>query len=458
MNLLYLNTHDTGRAISPYGVDAPTPNLKELAEDSTLFTHAYCCSPTCSPSRAAMLTGTYPHQNGMLGLAQRGFSLTNPRMHLANFLKQHNYQTVISGIQHETGWYLDENEEGIHQLGYDEILTTDSKKYEKDEYHKWDRENALKIVEWIMQHDSTKPFMASYGMHSTHRIYPSQIIECVDERYVKPISPCENNEDNRKDHAQFLTSAYYADQNIKLILQALKDTGQYENTIILFTTDHGVAIPFHKCNLTDSGIGVSLMIRNPKANIQGKVIDQLISHIDIFPTLCDLMGIEKPSHLEGKSFAGIFDGNKSEVNDIVYAEVNFHTSYEPMRCVRNERYKYIKYYDVDWNHYNLSNMDESIPKSFLLENNLIEKKKDLECLYDCYYDPEERNNLIDNPEYTGIVKELKKQLHDIQERTKDPILNGNLEIKQEYKVNKVTCSQASSKKESDYVSLGVKNN
>ena len=70
-NLIYINTHDTGRMISPYGYNIPTDNLLSLAKDSTLFTNCYCCGPTCSPSRAAMLTGTYPHQNGMLGLAQR---------------------------------------------------------------------------------------------------------------------------------------------------------------------------------------------------------------------------------------------------------------------------------------------------------------------------------------------------------------------------------------------------
>ena len=113
-NLVYINTHDTGRMLSPYGVKAPTPNFEKFAEDATLFTHAYSCGPTCSPSRAAMLTGIYPHQNGMLGLAQRGFSLADPEKHLANYLRQNGYRTAISGIQHETGWYLDIHEDALH--------------------------------------------------------------------------------------------------------------------------------------------------------------------------------------------------------------------------------------------------------------------------------------------------------------------------------------------------------
>ena len=106
-NLVYINTHDTGRRISPYGYNVPTDNLLDFSKDATVFTNCFCCGPTCSPSRAAMLTGTYPSQNGMLGLAQRGFSLYHPENHLANYLKSHGYDTAISGIQHETGWYLD---------------------------------------------------------------------------------------------------------------------------------------------------------------------------------------------------------------------------------------------------------------------------------------------------------------------------------------------------------------
>ena len=80
-NLVYINTHDSGRVLSPYGYPTPTPNLSAFADEATLFTHCYCCGPTCSPSRAAMLTGQYPHQNGMLGLAQRGFDLVEPSHH-----------------------------------------------------------------------------------------------------------------------------------------------------------------------------------------------------------------------------------------------------------------------------------------------------------------------------------------------------------------------------------------
>lgn len=448
-NFVYINTHDTGRMISPYGVKAPTPNLERLAGDGTLFTHAYCCGPTCSPSRASMLTGTYPHQNGMLGLAQRGFSLSEPGRHLANHLKNNGYQTAISGIQHEVGWYLDLDEHALHELGYENILTQSSEGYQKEDLHLWDRKNVEAAISWLAGLDSDKPFMLSYGMHSTHRPYPVHVDKSIDANYVKPPFPLDSNEETRKDQAQFLTSARYADENVALLVEALKKYHLYENTVILYTTDHGVANPFHKCFLKDDGIGVSLIIRHPLEG-HGKVYDHLISHVDVFPTICDMLGIEKPDYLEGISYSEVFEEPAKILRKEIYAEVNFHTSYEPTRCIRNERYKYIRYYDTDWSRLNLSNIDESLSKTYLMDYGLNKMTKPTEALYDCLYDAHETNNLIHEEELQDVVKELKEKLHAHMVRTDDPLLSGPLEIKKNYKVNKVTCQMASSKNPEDY--------
>ena len=452
MNVIYINTHDSGRMLSPYGYDIPTENLKKLAEDSVVFTNAFCAGPTCSPSRAALLTGTFPHQNGMLGLAQRGFSLYNPEKHLANFLKNNGYNTCLCGIQHEYGWYLDLEKTGLHNLGYNEILTTDSKSFKKEELHLWDRNNAVEVVKWLDNYNEEKPFLLSFGMHSTHRPYPVEVAEFIDERYVVPPYPITNNEENRHDHAQYMTTAHYADENIKMIVDALKRNNLYENSIIIFTTDHGLALPFNKCNLTDTGIGVSLIMKVPNADSNGKVVDSLVSQIDVFPTLCELLNLNKPDYLEGKSFARAFVDNKALLDEYIFAEINFHTSYEPVRCVRTKRYKYIKYYDESWNKINLSNIDESVPKDFLMNNGLKEKVKYSEGLFDLYYDPTERNNLVNDSGYKEVLENLRKVLLEKQIQTDDPILKGALEIKKGYKVNKVECETASSKNKDDYIS------
>src|SRR4051794_36763661 len=117
-NILYLHSHDTGRYIQPYGYDVPTPNLQKLASEGILFRQAYDAAPTCSPSRASLLTGHCPHNNGMLGLAHRGFALNDYRQHLAHTLRPYGYQSTLIGIQHIA---MDPR-----TIGYDQVLESHS--------------------------------------------------------------------------------------------------------------------------------------------------------------------------------------------------------------------------------------------------------------------------------------------------------------------------------------------
>lgn len=452
MNIIYINTHDTGRMISPYGYDVPTPNLKKFAEDATIFTQSYCVSPTCSPSRASLLTGTYPHQNGMLGLAQRGFTMDYNK-HLVNYLNNNNFHTLLCGIQHEAGWYLD-HEAGASMIGYKENITCDNSGFRQEDLTIWDQKNADNLCKWLDNYDKNKPFFISYGMYSTHRRYPDIIDDDINENMVLPPYPLPNKPETRKDHARYMTSAKSADICFGRIIESLKNNGLYEETIIIFTTDHGIAYPFNKCTLFDSGIGVSLIMRVPNSNSKGEVVDKLVSSVDVFSTLCELLKLKKPDYLEGKSFAKSFKDINSPTRDEIFAEINFHTSYEPIRCVRTERYKYIRYYDTSYLKVNLSNIDESLSKEYLLRNDLDKQTKYEEALFDLYYDSGERNNLIGDIRYEDIKVQLKEKLEKHLEATKDIILEGEIPINKQWKVNKKECRQASSKDENDYISLG----
>ena len=115
-NILYLHSHDTGRYIQPYGYPVPTPNLQKLAGEGILFRRAFDAAPTCSPSRAALLTGQCPHRNGMLGLAHRGFVLNDYRQHLLHWLRPHGYHSTLVGIQHIA--------KDPQTIGYDEVIST----------------------------------------------------------------------------------------------------------------------------------------------------------------------------------------------------------------------------------------------------------------------------------------------------------------------------------------------
>ncbi len=199
---------------------------------------------------------------------------------------------------------------------------------------------------------------------------------------------------------------------------------------------------------------MNLMVRRPGAKANGRVIDSLVSHVDVFPTVCELLGLDKPDGLEGVSFAKMLEEPETRTREEIFAEVTFHTSYEPIRCVRTGRYKYIRWFDGEWQKTNCSNYDESMTKDYYLTNGLREREKGGEALYDLLYDTGERNNVIDDPAYRETADELREKLRAHMERTKDPLLDGPVEIKPEWKVNRRECMQASSKNPEDYVSLG----
>src|ERR1044071_886775 len=91
-NILYIHSHDSGRYLQPYGYAVPTPNLQKFASEGVLFRRAFSAAPTCSPSRASLLTGQCPHQNGMLGLAHRGFSMADYSRHMLHTLRKAGYR------------------------------------------------------------------------------------------------------------------------------------------------------------------------------------------------------------------------------------------------------------------------------------------------------------------------------------------------------------------------------
>ncbi len=117
-NILYIHSHDTGRYVQPYGYQVPTPNIQLLADQGVLFRNAFCAAPTCSGSRASLLTGQYCHNNGMLGLAHRGWSLNDYGQHLVHPLRSAGYYSALIGEQHIS------RDTGV--IGYDDVVELDS--------------------------------------------------------------------------------------------------------------------------------------------------------------------------------------------------------------------------------------------------------------------------------------------------------------------------------------------
>lgn len=236
-----------------------------------------------------------------------------------------------------------------------------------------------------------------------------------------------DTKENRKDMVAYMRSAQIADMCVGEVLQALRKSGREDDTIIIFTTDHGIAFPFMKCNGYDTGTGVALIMKYKGNPSVGKVCNSLLSQIDIFPTLCDMNGLEKPDYLQGKSFIEVFENLEAKINEQVFSEVTYHAAYEPMRCIRTERYKLIRYYDFH-NGYVPANIDESSSKSLLIHSGLLRKSRAREMLFDLYIDPVERENLIENPDYKEIYTDLRLRLEEWMEKTEDPLLKVSYRV------------------------------
>src|SRR5204862_6618110 len=121
-------------------------------------------------------------------------------------------------------------------------------------------------------------------------------------------APIPDTPQTRQDIAAYKASARVMDEGVGLVLRTLEGAGLSGNTLVISTTDHGIAFPAMKCNLTDHGMGVSLILRGPGGFCGGKVSDAMVSHIDLFPTLCDLLQIERPGWLQGKSLLPLMTG------------------------------------------------------------------------------------------------------------------------------------------------------
>jgi arylsulfatase A-like enzyme len=404
-NILYIHSHDTGRFTSPFGYDVPTPNLQRLAGEGILFRQAYCAAPTCSPSRASLLTGECPHSNGMLGLVNRGFSMSNYQHHIVHTLRREaGYHSTLVGLQHIA--------KDPATIGYDRVEVIPGNHVEQ----------VTPAAVQFLRNKARQPFWLTVGYFETHRKY-RQAEAQDDWRYIQPPPPIPDAPASRRDMADFHASVRKLDWGVGQVLAALEAAGLAENTLVISATDHGISFPKMKCNLYDGGMGVHLVMRGPGEFRGGKVCDAMISHLDVFPTICDLLKIPSPAWLQGRSFLPVLRGETQEINDAVFAEVNYHASYEPKRAVRTKGWKYIRHFG-SYTHPVLPNCDDGPSKTLWVENGWCKQSVPPEELYDLIFDPSERNNLAGDPSHRGTLQKMQKRLNDWMTTTKDPLLQG----------------------------------
>ena len=425
-NILYLHSHDTGRYVQPYGYNVETPHLQAFAAQAVLFRQAFAVSPTCSPSRAALLTGQYPHNCGMHGLASPawGYKLDDPTHHIPHQLNAAGYLTALAGVQHLAKAPTSD----VRSLGYEVFLHENDLGEDVPDTH----ELAARFIE----KNAGQPWYLAVGFDETHRDnrqgqpqtgtrfskHTRYDYTKLDSRYCRAPAIYPDLPEIRADWASFQAGVKRLDERIGHVLAALDHAGQAENTIVLVTTDHGLAWPGMKCNLTDHGLGVMLMIRGPGGFSGGRVVDAMMTQLDVYPTLCDLAGIDRPRWLQGSSLLPLVRGETAELHEAIFAEQGWHEVAEVQRAVRTSRFKYIRRFDPAGP--KAVNCDEGPTKRILLEAGWFDRHLGRELLFDLMLDPQERCNLAEDPAARAMLEDLRRRLADWMRSTSDPLLSG----------------------------------
>jgi N-sulfoglucosamine sulfohydrolase len=403
-NILYLHSHDTGRYVEPYGHQVPTPNIQRLADQGVVFREAFSAAATCSGSRAALLTGQWPHVNGMTGLAHRGWKLRDTNQHLVHTLREAGYHSALIGEQHVSA--------DPAQLGYDHVEALDTTRVH----------DVAPAARDLLADGLPEPFFMSVGFFETHREYfePSSVHDAL---YSRAPTHLPDIPATRRDMASFKASARALDQGVGAVLEALDSSGRGRNTLVILTTDHGLAVPGAKATLYDRGLGVMLIMRGPGGFTGGSVSEALVSQIDLFPTMCELAGVPIPAWLHGRSLLPLMGGDTEEINDEIFAEITYHAAYEPQRAVRTSRWKYIRRFDGPRGPV-LANVDDSPTKTAMLARGWGDRAIPDEQLFDLAVDPDEGTNLVADPSLAPILDDLRGRLARWMAETDDPLLDG----------------------------------
>lgn len=410
-NILLVTAHDIGRHLGCYGVnEVHTPNLDRLAADGVRFAQAFCTAPQCSPSRSSLFTGRYPHSNGVMGLTHSYFAwdLHDDEQHLAALLGAAGWATAGAGVIHETAH--------PERAGFDRLLCGQI-------------DNAFKLNEVVTtylreERPQDQPFYLQVGYFEPHR---AEVLfgtgpDTEHGIYIPPYLQDETSA--RHSLAHFQGAIRQMDTAFGELLAVLDDEGLAENTLVIFTADHGIPYPRAKCSLYDAGLSVALIMRwggGPWG--AGRVIDALVSNIDVTPTLLDLLGVAGPDTIQGRSYLPLLKGDTDAARADIFGEMTFHDYTDPRRCIRTAQHKLIVNFSASYSFMDPSQQWRPHTITVYPPNPTYSYHEPVE-LYDLRADPLEQWNLALNVDYSAVRDDLLARLYAWMQETNDPLLEG----------------------------------
>ncbi|MFN3322219.1 MAG: sulfatase [Bryobacteraceae bacterium] len=430
-NILLLIADDLGLHTGAYGDStALTPNLDRLAREGVRFTNAFCTTPSCSASRSVMLSGLHNHANGHFGHAHsvHNFSYLPSIRPLPAVLKQSGYRSGVIGKLHVNPvssfqWDLDSQGQNRDVLSM--------------------AERARDFV----RASGDRPWYLHVGYGDPHRLgkgfgngdYRGVKRNRFDPAKVAAPSFLPDNAATRTEVAEYYEASNRLDQGVGFMLDVLRETGQLDNTLILFLSDNGMPFPNAKTNLYDAGARMPLIVRSPEQRNRGLVNNALVSWVDLFPTCAAWAGANLPDYpLHGRNFLPILERENPSGWDRVFFSHTFHevTMYYPIRGIRTQRYKYLRNLFPELEFPHASDLWESGTWQSLLESGEraavgrrpvpLYLHRHAEELYDVASDPDELSNLANSAEHQGVLREMRATVERWRKETGDPwLINDN---------------------------------
>ena len=466
-NILFMMADDhAAHAVGAYGgrlaVVNPTPRLDAIAAEGIRMDKVFVTNSICTPSRATLMTGQYSHTNGVTTLNGR---IEPARQHLAHLIGEAGYETAMIGK-----WHLKEEPAAYDYYAvlpgqgsyFNPILRVKGQGTWPDNsvrYAKYDSEHSTDVItdlslEWLKQRDSSKPFFLMHHFKAPHDNFENAerydwLYEDVEipeptslrhQPYFGSVatqgtgtSISKRNTRRNMGHHMFVdqdldgpvyTSVSYQrylkkylrtvrgiDDNIGRLIDYLEETGELDNTIIIYTSDQGFMLGEHdfidKRWMYEESLRVPFIVRYPGYVKVGSTSDAIINNVDFAPTLLEMAGIATPDFMQGRSFLPILKGERiPEWKKVTYYRYWMHMTHHDNPAhygIRTDSYKLIFYYGLP-----LDAPGALAPPTTPGWE-----------LYDLRTDPQELRNVYAEPQYGEVVKTLKKALLEEKKRIGD---------------------------------------